>query len=139
MAQKNVNEATLDVVSESITNPAPDSFDLDLVTQMVTTSKYHPDLEAFEGSLYLEGSDVPFVSFTTPAIKAENGAEGHVQQRVQIQNMTEFTHYTMVALGSKTYTVYLRGNGGLRLGSLPKTTVDYNQKIEIAGELTGAS
>lgn len=133
MAQSQVNDSTLAVVSESILNPAPDSFDLDLVSQLVTSSSHHPELEAFEASLYLDGSDVPFISFDTPAIKANNGTESHVQQRVQIQNMDEFTKYTMVTLGSDQYKVYLRGKGGLKLGSLPKTTVDYNQEIDVQG------
>lgn len=136
MAQSNVNDSTLRVVSESILNPSPEAFDLDLVSELQTSSKYHPTLDAFEASLYLEGSDVPFASFNTPSIKAENGAENHVKQRVQIQNMTEFTKYTMVTLGSDQYKVYLKGNGGLKLGGLPQTSVDYDQEIEVQGVLT---
>lgn len=134
VAQSSVNDSTLHVVSESILNPAPDSFDLTLKSELETSAKYHPTLDAFEASLYLEDSDVPFISFTTPALKADNGSQSDVQQRVQIENMAAFTKYTMVALGSDTYNVYLRGNGGLKQGSLPKTNVDYNQKIEMKGE-----
>jgi hypothetical protein len=134
MAQSSVNKSKLHVTNEEITDPTPESFHLLLVSELETHSKYHPQLDEFEAGLYLEGSDVPFVSFNTPAVKANNGTESRVDQDVQIQNMTEFTRYTMVALGSETYTVYLRGNGGLKQGSLPKTNVDYNQEVELNGE-----
>lgn len=134
MAQSNVNDSKLHVTAESILNPAPDAFDLDLTSELETHAKYHPQLDAFEASLYLQDSDVPFATFTTPAMKANNGTVSNVQQRVQIQNQTEFTRYAMLTLASETYTVYLRGNGGLKQGSLPKTNVDYNQEIELNGE-----
>lgn len=133
MAQSAVKDSELRATKESILNPAPDAFDLELTSELVAHSKYHPTLYAFEASLYLEGSDVPFASFTTPEMKATNGAVSNVQQRVQIQNQTEFTRYAGVTMASETYTVYLRGNGGLKQGGLPKTSVDYNQKIELNG------
>lgn len=134
MAQSSVNKSKLHVTAESILSPAPDAFDLDLTSELETHSKFHPQLDAFEASLYLKESNVPFASFTTPAMKGNNGTVSHVQQRVQIQNQTEFTRYAMLTLASETYTVYLRGNGGLQQGSLPKTNVDYNQEIELKGE-----
>lgn len=134
MAQSNVNDSTLHVTSESILNPAPDAFDLDLTSELETSSKYHPQLDAFEASLYLQDSDIPFATFNTPAMKANNGTVSHVKQRVEIQNQTEFTRYAMLTLGSESYTVYLRGNGGLKLGGLPQTSVDYNQEIELTGK-----
>jgi hypothetical protein len=133
MAQSSVNDSKLHVTSESILNPAPDAFDLDLTSELETSSKYHPQLSAFEASLYLQDSDVPFASFNTPAMKANNGTVSHVQQRVEIQNQTEFTRYAMLTLASESYTVFLRGNGGLQQGDLPKTNVDYNQEIELKG------
>jgi hypothetical protein len=129
-----VNDSSLHVVSESVLNPTPEQVDLELVTWLHNPSSHNPDLDHFEASLYLKDSDVPFVSFTSPAINGKNGTEATVKQTVPIQNMTEFTRYTMVTLASDTYTVYLRGKGGLKLGGLPKTTVDYNQEIEIQGK-----
>lgn len=133
MAQSAVKDSQLHATAESILNPAPGAFDLQLTSELETHSKYHPTLYGFEASLYLEGSDVPFASFNTPEVKANNGTVSNVQQRVQIQNQTEFTRYAMVTLASETYTVFLRGNGGLKQGGLPKTSVDYNQKIELNG------
>jgi len=133
MAQSSVNESKLHVTAESILNPAPNAFDLNLTSELETHAKYHPQLDAFEASLYLKDSDIPFATFNTPAIKADNGTVSQVLQRVEIQNLTEFTRYTMVALASEEYTIYLRGNGGLKQGSLPKTDVDYNQEVQMIG------
>lgn len=133
LAQDNVNKSTLHVTSESILTPASDAFDLDLRSELETTSKYHPQLDGFDASLFLEGSDVPFISFTTTGFKATNGSRSQVQQRVPIKNMTEFTRYTMTVLGSDKYSFSLRGTGGLKQGGLPHTNVDYNQKVEMQG------
>ena len=103
-------------------------------TMFISGSKYHPELDAFEGSLYLEGRDDAFASFQVPALKAHNGSIAHVDQEIQITNMEEFTRYTSTALASKEYSVHLKGKGGLKLGSLPKTTVHYNKKITVAGK-----
>ena len=134
IAQDGVNHSNLEVVSEKVLNPAPDAIDLELNSLFLTKSKYHPQLDAFNASLSLEGRDEPFVSFEVPAIKATNGTEAHIKQRVQITNMEEFTRYTMTALGSDEYTVVLKGKGGLKQGGLPKTTVTYNQHATLKGK-----
>ena len=133
IAQDAINKGTLETTSESITNPAPDAVDLDLRSVVITDSKYHPQLSAFDGSLHLEDSDTPFLQFPIPAVKAVNGTPTHIQQRVQIQNLDAFTEYTRVNLLSKEFTIHLRGKGGLQQSGLPKTTVTYNQKIKTKG------
>ena len=134
IAQHGINGSHLVVVSESALNPARDALDLELNSVFITKSKYHPQLDAFNGSLTLEGRDQPFISFEVPAVKAKNGTEAHVKQRVQITNMEEFTRYTMTVLGSKEYKTVLKGKGGLKQGGLPKTTVDYNQHVTMKGK-----
>lgn len=128
LAQSNINKSTLGLLSESITNPSPNSIDLDLRSVILSNSSRHPQLDAFDGSFHLEDSDTPFLQFRIPAVKAENGTETQVSQRVEITNLDAFTEYTRTTLVSEEYTVRLRGKGGLKLGSLPKTTVNYNQK-----------
>lgn len=133
LAQSNINKSTLGLLSESITNPSPNSIDLDLRSVILSNSSRHPQLDAFDGSFHLEDSDTPFLQFRIPAVKAENGTETQVSQRVEITNLDAFTEYTRTTLVSEEYTVRLRGKGGLKLGSLPKTTVNYNQKITTKG------
>lgn len=134
IAQNAINKGSLGVVSESITNPTPDAIDLDLQSVVLTHSKYHPQLDAFDASFHLEGSDTPFIQFRAPAVKAVNGTPTHVHQRVQIQNLDAYTEYTIATLLNEELTVHLRGKGGLKQGGLPRTTVTYNQKITTKGK-----
>lgn len=120
----------------SLSDPAPDSFSLELDSVLSTTSKYHPKLAAFNGSLHLKDSDTAFAYLDIPEVKAENGTESHVNQRVQIADMTEFTKYTMTVLGTEEFSIYLKGRGGLQQGGLPKTTVNYNKEITMKGKFS---
>ncbi|KAK5061546.1 hypothetical protein LTR84_008090 [Exophiala bonariae] len=134
LAQKEVNKGVLNITSMSLSDPAPDSFTLELDSVLSTTSKYHPELAAFNGSLHLKDSDPAFAYLDIPKVKAENGTVSHVDQRVQIADMTEYTKYTMTVLGTEEYSIYLKGRGGLQQGGLPKTNVNYNQKITLKGK-----
>ena len=134
IAQKAINKGTLEVTSESILNPAPDAVDLDLKSVVITNSKYHPELDAFDTKLHLEGSNTPFLQFRSPPVKAVNGTETEVKQRVQITNLDAFTDYTIKSITSDEFTIRLKGKGGLKVDNLPHTTVNYNQKINIKGE-----
>ena len=134
IAQDGINNAQLVVLSQSALNPSPDSFDLGLQSVFVTKSTYHPQLDAFKAALSLEGSDESFISFESPALKATNGTEARVNQRVQITNMKAYTEYAMTTLASKEYKVVLKGKGGLKQGGLPKTTVDYHQHVTMKGK-----
>lgn len=134
LSQKEVNKSVLSITSQSVSDPAPDSFSLELNSVLNTTSKYHPDLAAFNGSLHLKGSDTAFAYLDIPEVKADNGAESHVSQRVQIADMTEYIKYTMTVLGTEEFTIYLKGRGGLQQGGLPKTTVNYNKEITMKGK-----
>ena len=120
----------------SILNPTADSFDLEATTVLTTHSKYHPQLDAFNASLYLEDSDTPFAYIEVPPVKANNGAESHIKQTVQIANMDQYTEYATTVLKSDEYTMTLKGSGGLKEGSFPKTTVDYNKKINMKGTIS---
>lgn len=135
MAQDSINKGTLAILSQSITNPTPDSIELELRSAVLSNSSHHPNLDAFMGSFYLEDADTPFLEFEIPAVKAVNGTEAEVQRRVAITNLDAFSQYTTTNLLSEEYNIYLRGKGGLKLGSLPKTTVNYNQKITTKGRL----
>lgn len=134
LAQSNINKGTIAILSESITDPTPDAVTIDLRSVLLTHSKYHPQLDSFDGSFYLEGSDTPFIEdLHIPPVKARNGTETEVKQRLQITNLDAFTEYTKKSLISEELTLRLKGKGGLKQGSLPKTTVHYNQKVNIKG------
>lgn len=118
----------------SLSDPAPDAFTLELNSVLSTTSKYHPELAAFNGSLHLKDSEAAFAYLDIPEVKAENGTESHISQRVQIADMTEYIKYTKTVLGTEEFSIYLKGRGGLQQGGLPKTTVNYNKEITMKGK-----
>ncbi|KAI1611814.1 hypothetical protein EDD37DRAFT_465490 [Exophiala viscosa] len=133
IAQSEINKSRLVVTSQSLLNPAPDAFDLQLNSVFLSNSSLHAQLDAFKADLCLEGSDVPFAQLSIPALKAANGTEENVSQRVQIQNKQQFYDYAKTSLLSDEYVVYIKGKGGLKYGKLQKTTVNYNEKIVLKG------
>lgn len=118
----------------SLSDPAPDSFTLELDSVLSTKSKYHPTLAAFNGSLHLKDSDPAFAYLNIPEVKAQNGTESHIDQRVQIADMTEYTKYVMTVLGTTQYSIFLKGRGRIQQGDLPKTSVNYNNEISMKGK-----
>ena len=120
----------------ALLNPTPDSFDLDLVSVLGSKSSFHPQLDAFNASVYLPGSPAPIMSIEIPAVKARNGAVTTIKgQHITIANLEGFTKYTAAVLGMETVTLLLQGRTGLKEGSLPKTTVDYNKTVTMTGML----
>lgn len=117
----------------AILNPTPDSFDLGLATVLGSKSKYHPSLDAFNSSLYLEGSDTPFANVEIPAVHADDGAVSNVNQTVNIGNQTGFGDYAKTVFKNETVTLVVKGKTGLHEGKLPATTVTYDKQITMKG------
>jgi Protein of unknown function (DUF3712) len=118
----------------ALLNPTPNSFDLNLVSVLGSTSSFHPQLDAFNASVYLLGSSAPFMSIEIPAVKARNGAVTTIKgQHITIADVEGFTKYTAAVLGMETVTILLQGKTGLKEGSLPKTIVNYNKTVTMTG------
>ena len=132
-AQDAINNSRLVATQMAILNPAPNSFDLQLSDMFLTNSSLKSQLDPFLASFSLTESSPAFVKFQVPAIEAQNGSEAHIADRVDIANMDEWDKYTQVVLGSEEYSIYLKGRGGLKFGSLPKTTVNYDKKVTVKG------
>ena len=137
MAKSQVAESRLEVKSMDIESPTPKSIELAFTQVLHSNSSYHPTLYPFNASFYLvdKRDNPPFASIRTPEFEARNGAESQVPlQRVNITHPDEFTRYVLTALDRENFTIALRGTGDLKLGSLPKTSVDYDQNITMKGE-----
>ena len=98
-----------------------------------SNSKSHANLDAFNTSFYLPDSDTSFVSFETPALKTSEATQVHIDQRVPLDNPEEFVKYCIATFKEKAYSYSLQGKGGLKLGGLPKTTIKYNQVVDLTG------
>ena len=136
MARKAVKHSTLEVRSMSIKNPAPNNIELSFKQVFYSNSSYSTTLYPFNASFYLldNASNPPFASIQAPKVVASNGTEAIVEpQRVNITHMDEFTRYILLALASKEFAVALRGEGALKQGILPKTSVSYDKNIMLKG------
>ncbi|KAF1812396.1 hypothetical protein P152DRAFT_466711 [Eremomyces bilateralis CBS 781.70] len=136
IAQKEVNKAEVVLVSEVVTDPTPDSVQLKLVSRVLSDSKYHPKIDAFEAALYLEDTlpdIIPFVYVTIPEMISKSDVTAVVEQRVTIANQEQFARYNKLALASEKFNIGLQGRPKIHVGKLPVTTVDFNKIVESKG------
>ena len=117
------------MLNQTYANPTPSTVDLDLSAVLLSNSSYDPTLYAFQGNLHLGDSDTAFSGFEVPQMQGTNGSIAHVRQQVGIYDDDQFTQYTIAVLQNKTYTLHLKGKGELKVGGLPKTSVDYDKTI----------
>jgi len=134
IAQKGIDGSKTVVIAQGISNPTPNTIDLDLTAILESSSSYAPHLYSWNASLYLEGSDVPFTYLTVPESQAANGTQIHIRQTAQIANLTEFNKFSAKTFASDNFTIYLRGSGELKQGTLQKTSVQYNEPTLVSGE-----
>lgn len=95
---------------------------------------YKANLDAFNSSLYLPGSDIPFVSVTVPGSTSGASTELIINQRVVLEHPEEITKYSIITFSNETYSYYLEGKGHLKLGPLPKISVKYDKKVTQTGK-----
>ena len=107
-AQKDINSSTIEIRSQEVTDPMPDSIKLKLVSVAKSGSKFHPTLETFEAALSLKDQE-PFLYIQIPETKAEADTEIVVEKDVKFASLKEFSKYTMAVMGSETIDVYLDG------------------------------
>ncbi|EDN08231.1 predicted protein [Histoplasma mississippiense (nom. inval.)] len=132
IAQRDVNRSTLTIDSMEITDPSPESFSIKIEQTIGSKSNFHPQLDAFNATVTIAGSKSPFVTLEVPPVKAVDGAKSTINQRVT-PNMDAFTDYAILVMKSEKLDLEIDGKTGLREGSLPKTTVDYNKVITMKG------
>jgi len=134
IAQNTVNDAAVTMNSLHLSNPSPDGFDLAINTTFSSNPMYKANLDAFNSSLYLPGSDIPFVSVTVPGSTSGASTELIINQRVVLEHPEEITRYSIITFSNETYSYYLKGKGHLKLGPLPKISVKYDKTVEQKGE-----
>ena len=136
IAQGQLQRASLDLISEEVADPQADSVQLTLTTQANNPSPYHPKLDAFNVSLFLEDTlpDIkPFGYITIPSITAAKHVNITVSQRLNIVDMDQFNKYTLTTLQADTYRVALQGKTKLREMKFPATEVQFNKVITTQG------
>jgi hypothetical protein len=136
-AQGELNKAVLEVAYQGVSHPTPGSFHLSLNTEVVSHSSHHPDLEAFNASLFLEATEPNITSFadiTIPEVHVEAEFPVSVDQDVFITNMDQFIAYNKLVFNSDEFRLALRGKTAVKLSGLPKYDVDYNKVVTMKGK-----
>lgn len=135
-AQKDVNDSRLEIRSMVLTSPTRDSLHLRLEELLHNDSGYHPVIDAFNASLFLEDTlpnIQPFTFIEVPRIRSEDVTPITIDQNIGIANMDQFTRYTKLVMNSEEYRLAIRGSTGLHQKGLRKINVDYNEVVTLKG------
>ncbi|KAJ5103916.1 hypothetical protein N7532_004445 [Penicillium argentinense] len=133
IAQRDVNDSTLDITSMVISDPTPDSFQLNQTQVIGSDSSYHPQIYAFNAAVSLAGAAAPFTTVRVPGVKSEDGAEIEVVQKVDLSDVDAFGDYAKAVMLNEEVSLNIYGEPELRQGSLPKTKVTYNKTVTMKG------
>jgi len=131
-AQHDLNESTLEVTSQVVSNPTPDGLHLRLVSTARSFSKFHPRIEGFRGALSLEGQ-APFLYIDIPETKADSEVEIVVDEDLKFPSLESFIAYNQVVMGSEQFKVHLDGKTKLHQKGLSAIDVDYNKVVTMKG------
>jgi len=139
IAQGDVNDATLTIDNQVVSNPTKDSIHLKIDSVSHSDSMFHPELDSFRASLsYCKSDDPasaqpPFGHITIPSSIAGEDVPITVEQDMKITNMDEFIKYNIAVLTEEKFHILVSGDLDLHEGSLPTTTVDYDKVVTMKG------
>lgn len=117
----------------ALSNPTPKSFHLFQNSTIGNPSSYHPQLDAFNASLSLNGGK-PYGIITLPHVHATKEAYTVVDQDVAITDMEAFTAYSGAVLGSDRVKVDVKGRTALHEMRFPTAHVDYHKTATMDGK-----
>ncbi|CAI7616028.1 unnamed protein product [Penicillium glandicola] len=133
IAQDAVNDSTLEIQEMVITDPTPDSIQLEQKQVLGTDSSYHPEIYAFDAAVSLAGAADPFAYVTVPAVKSNDGAVINLEQTVDLTDVSAFGDYATAVMLNEEVSLNIYGKPKLKEGGLPKTTVTYNKTVVMKG------
>ncbi|KAL6711967.1 hypothetical protein ACN47E_003010 [Coniothyrium glycines] len=132
IAQSQINDSSLEVTSQEVTNPQSDSVHLKIDTVIRSDSSFHPKIDGFRAALSLAGQQ-PFIHIDIPEVKSEKETRITVEQDVKFDSVDSFTAYTKAVLASESLDLHLDGKTTIHLSGLPAMDVDYNKVITMKG------
>lgn len=136
IAQDGINAAQLELYQQIVTDATPNSVHLHMVTISQSNSTFHPTIQGFNGSLFLEDTEpniVPFAYIQIPTTQSLSTKYIVVDQTLNVSNMDQFIAYNKLLLSSQTYRVALRGKTTIHEGSFPPAHVDFNKVVTSQG------
>lgn len=122
-------------MGQNYTDPTPNSLQLHLEAAFLNVAGYSPDLDSWNGSLYLKGRSQPFTTITIPHFPiADNGTMFTINQRLVLSNEDETLAYTKALITQESVSVAVVGRGGLKQNVLPHIEVNYNLTSTFKGK-----
>ena len=115
-----------------LSNPTPESFHLVQTSVVGNGSPYHPNLDAFNASLSLDGA-APYAYVEIPQIHATAQATTVVDQDVKIADLDAFNAYNVAVLQSENVKLKVKGKTALHEMRFPTTTVNYDKSVTMKG------
>lgn len=142
VAQKGVDESTMDFVGLSFLAPSPESLTLTVQAVQHQSSIFTPTIDLFNVSMYLvtdgtTGSQ-PITQIGLPQIHSHYpDTDIDIEnQLVPILDFDQVTAFTIAVLNQENVTVRMVGNTKLHEGKLPVCNINYNSSVTFQGTFT---
>ena len=119
----------------TLTNPTPNSFDLDQKLSYKSSSSMHPTVHAFNVDLSFAGNSDPFSTLHFPTFKSKDGATVHNSQKLDMDNPDSFVEFVQSLITKPSVDMYVNGKADVNMPSLFEKTVDYKHNINVGGML----
>ncbi|KAL4884364.1 hypothetical protein BJY04DRAFT_7314 [Aspergillus karnatakaensis] len=132
IAQEDIDESTLTVESMEISDPAPNGFHLNQRQVIGSGSIFHPRIYSFDAEVSLQGSP-PFATVTVPSVRADDGVELVIDQWLELSDTGAFADFSTAVMMNEEFQLHVVGEPDLKLGALPKISVDYDKTVTMKG------
>ena len=133
IAQHGINQSELTVNSLILSNPTPNSFHLSQNSTITNNSPYHPQLDAFNASLSLQGTNTPYAYVELPHLHATQSGTNLIDQDVSITDLAAFTAYNIAVLNQESVQINVNGSTTLHEMKFPDAKVAYNTTTTMKG------
>lgn len=134
IAQDKIDAANLEITAIAITNPKPNGFHMKITSHITTDGQVKADIDPFEGSMYLEGRDKPFLVLPFPATNANKYQDVVVDQDIEIRDMAEFTAFNEAFIQKENLSVTIKGYTYVQpKGLTKKYGVNFVKTLEFKG------
>ncbi|MCJ1407815.1 hypothetical protein MMC19_001886 [Ptychographa xylographoides] len=132
ISQSGVDNSTLQITSLIISNPTETSFHLNQAAIITSSSAYHPQLDAFNATVGLQGA-IPYGTITIPPIHAIANSSTNIDQDVQIGDLDAFMQFNLAFFNEPSVNMAIQGSTGLHEMAFPETTVNYDKTVTLIG------
>ena len=140
VAQKALDNTTLNIESISILQPGEDKFQYSVKSYITGSSKlaHKATIDPMEVGFYLKDQD-PFMYFPLPGM--HGGDKILVEQlnyTAEIMDQTRFSIFARTLMQSRNFDLGIRGKTKIHLGSI-KANVKYREWVNLQGRLMAPS